>query len=154
MDKLRDFVNELEGKIPKAGMINETVSKSSVGWHIEHSLLAVNFIIEGLKNSNPEDYKWNFNFMRMLVFAMNKIPRGKGKAPETVIPKNTINADTLKKQIGIASEKIKELDTLMADNYIKHPVFGNMNLNQTMKFLVIHTKHHVDIINDIIKTEK
>ena len=154
MHKLIELINDLESRIQEAELINETVSGSSVGWHIEHALLSINFIIDELKNSNPEDYIRNFSLPRILVFTMNKIPRGRGKAPEIVQPKNNITADALKKQLKTASGKIKELEFLKPENYIKHPYFGDLNLKLAKKFLLIHTRHHIDIIKDIIKTKK
>jgi hypothetical protein len=151
MDKLSELLNELESKIPKQELINQTISKSSVGWHIEHTLLTINLIIRALKKSNQNDYKWKFNFPRVLVFSMNNIPRGGAKSPKAVQPKNNFNTESLKNHINIATERIKELSSLKKDNFFEHPVFGNLNLKPTIKFLEIHTNHHIKIINDIIK---
>ncbi len=75
MKKLNTLLMLLESKIEKSEQINLRVSKSSVGWHIEHTLLVINVIIAGLKNSNPGEYKWKFNLSRLFVFTFNKIPR-------------------------------------------------------------------------------
>jgi hypothetical protein len=154
MDKLSELLNELESRIPNQELINQTISKSSVGWHIEHILLTINLIVRALKNSKPNDYKWKFNFPRVLVFSMNNIPRGRAQSPRAVQPKNNFNVESLKKHIDFAAERIKELSSLKTDNFFEHPVFGNLNLKPTIKFLEIHTKHHIKIINDIIKSTK
>ncbi len=39
MDKLLKLLNELENNIPNSEKLNLSVSKSSVGWHIEHTLI-------------------------------------------------------------------------------------------------------------------
>jgi hypothetical protein len=152
MNELSELLNELGSKIPKQEFINLEISKSSVGWHIEHTLLTINLIVRALKNSNQNDYKWKFNFPRVLVFSMNSIPRGRAKSPKAVQSKNNFNSVSLKNHINIATERIKELSSLKTDNFFEHPVFGNLNLKPTIKFLEIHTRHHIKIINDIIKS--
>ena len=154
MKKLKTLLMELESKIENSDEINLQVSKSSVGWHIEHTLLVINVIITGLKNSNPVEYKWKFNLSRLFVFTLNKIPKGKGKAPDRVQPKNIFTTESLKNHLTLTSDKIKELNNLNTNQFIDHPVFGNLNLKSTIKFLHIHTHHHIEIIDDIIKTPK
>ena len=152
MNHLRHLLNELEIKIAKEDAINAAVSKSSVGWHIEHSLLTINMIIEALKKSDPISYQWKFSFIKTLVFTLNKIPRGRAKAPGIVQPKNTFTVETLKKHLDQTKEKLGEFATLQPNNYFEHPFFGKLKLKPTIKFLKIHTRHHLAIINDIIKS--
>lgn len=154
MNKLDQIIQAFESKIPKHELINPNVSKGSVGWHIEHSLLTFNLIIDALKKSNPTDYKWKFSLSKSLVFAFNKIPRGKAKAPSVVQPKNDFNRESMEKQIAIAKKNISDLDTLRPNNYFDHPFFGKLNLKPTKIFLAIHSTHHLKIINDIIESEK
>jgi len=152
MDKLNQLINELETLLPKHECANLRISQSIVGWHIEHTLLTLNLIIEQLIKSDPDTYKWQFNFTRTLVFAINKIPRGRAKAPKVVQPKVGFNAITLKNHLDYVKEKIKNLNSLKQDNYFAHPYFGNLNLKPTIKFLELHTKHHLNIMNDIVKS--
>ncbi len=154
MDKLLKLLNELESKIPNSERLNLSVSKSSVGWHIEHTLITTIEIIKALKNSMPQDYKWKFNPARVFVYAINKIPRGKGRAPQSVLPKGLIVTDNLSKNIQVAKMKVKELSDLHSNNYFEHPYFGKLNLKPSIKFLKLHTRHHIKIINDITKPDK
>lgn len=150
MNKLQQYLNELETKISKKENHNNDISKSNVGWHIEHILLTINLIIEEVRKSNPENYEWSFKLPRILVFATNKIPRGKAKAPKIVVPK-TYDEQTLLEHLKITKFKIQELENLISDKYFNHPFFGNLKLYKTIKFLEIHTSHHLKIINDILK---
>lgn len=149
MNKLSAYLNILKSKIPESEKLNLAVSKSSVGWHIEHTILATIKIIEALKKSNPAEYKWEFNLSRLYVYSINKIPRGRGKAPKSVLPADEITAETLKSSIVIAKIKIEELNNLNPNNYFVHPYFGKLNLKHTIKFLNIHARHHIKIIEDI-----
>lgn len=152
MKNFKRNVLALQNKIPQLEFINQRVSTASVGWHIEHSLLTINLIIETLQKSNPKDYEWKFNFPRLLVFTMNKIPRGKAKSPDIVQPKDDISIDSLKNKIDVTSKKINELNQLNSNHFFMHPYFGKLNLEPTIKFLEINTKHHLDIINEIVKS--
>jgi hypothetical protein len=152
MKPLKEQLFELEIKIDKNQLIAETVSASSVGWHIEHTLLTINLIIGALKRSNAETYQRKFSYARLIVFTMNKIPRGRGRAPKIVVPVIYDDA-SLKMHIQKAKEKIKELDFIDKNQYFEHPYFGHLKVKQAIKFLKIHTDHHIKIINDIIKNK-
>lgn len=151
MKELVSLISILESHIPQSGKINATVSSSPVGWHLSHSALVINQVIEGLKKSNPAEYKWKFSWPRIYVYTMGKIPRGRGKAPKSVQPTGNISADTLRNNLSLARFKLDELKILHPHNYIVHPYFGKLNVKSTLKFLYIHTKHHLEIIEDIVK---
>jgi len=150
MHNLLKQIKELESKIPNQENYNPEISKSNVGWHIEHILLTNKMILEAVEKSNPADYTWSFKLSRIVVFTMNKIPRGRAKAPKVVVPK-TYDEQTLLEHLKIVTAKIQGLENMSSDKYFDHPYFGNLRLNKTIKFLEIHTNHHLEIINDIMK---
>jgi len=144
------LLNELESYIPHYHVSRPEVSKGSVGWHIDHTLLTLNLIIDVMKKSNPEGYRWSFNIMRILVCNTGKIPRGKAKAPDVVQPKSLITPESLQLQLAAAKEGLMTLENLHPNQYFTHPFFGDLNRKPTVRFLKIHTYHHVKIIRDII----
>jgi len=149
MRNLTPLLNQLESHIVDFKKTNVAVSQSSIGWHIDHSLMVINGIIEQLKKSNPEQYKWQFNWNRIFIKSINKIPRGRGKAPKAVQPLESSSIEILNSKLHIANDSIIELENLEPNNYFKHPYFGNLNLKTTIWFLELHTKHHLKIIEDI-----
>jgi hypothetical protein len=152
MSSLSALVHELENKIPFSEKINTKISQAPAGWHIQHSLLVGLQIIQSVERSDPADYQYKFNLPKFLVYTLNKIPRGKAKAPERVIPKEAFNTDALKQDIQLLKNRLAVLDTLQPHNFIIHPIFGHLHLKATIKMLKLHTKHHIDIINDIIRS--
>jgi hypothetical protein len=40
------------------------------------------------------------------------------------------------------------------EQYFHHPFFGHLKLNKTIKFLEIHTNHHLQIIHEIIHSQR
>ena len=65
--KLNSLLDQIEKKIPLFESLNQQVSQATVGWHIEHTLLSVNKIIQLLINSKPEEYKWKFNSFKLCL---------------------------------------------------------------------------------------
>ena len=151
MNQLENLVSKLEKYIAQHDKQNAAVSEGSVGWHIDHTLLVLNGVTNGLKYSDPSAYKWSFDFKRIVVLAMGKIPRGRGKAPSAAQPKETPSQVSLTELVQKVSKKLKNLDDLTPNHNFAHPVFGQLNLKQTIRFLEIHTQHHLDIIKDILK---
>ena len=87
---------------------------------------------------------------KTLIFTLGKIPRGKGKAPKVVQPKEDVTQALLTEDIVKAKENIATLSNGHKNQYFLHPYFGHLNVRPTIKFLKIHTKHHLNIINDIL----
>ena len=153
MEKLLKQIKELEMHIPNYAKQQASVSSANVGWHIEHSLLVFVTIISALENSDPAFYKGSFNMNKFLVYALNKIPRGRGKAPKVVQPVGDMVPENVLPMVEKAIEKVNVLASLQKHHHFPHPYFGKLNLNETVKFLAIHTKHHLNIINDILKVK-
>lgn len=150
MEKLQNYITILETTIPSFMKENKSVSKSNVGWHIDHSLKVLLEVINALKNSNPEEYHWKFNKTRFIIFTIGFIPRGKGKAPKSVRAFEPIIKNDLNDQIETSKSALKILNNIDKKANFNHPYFGKLNLKQTIYFLEIHTKHHLKIIDDII----
>lgn len=153
MVRLQNLIDQLEAQIPNGNVLNEKVSASPVSWHIEHSLLVIDITLLGLKKSNAGDYKWEFSFWRWVTFTLNKFPRGRAKAPKAVQPAEWADTAALQAHAVKTRESLKEFLQLDPMQFMKHPIFGKLNLKHTLRFLDIHTRHHLAIINDILKSQ-
>lgn len=152
-DKLHDFLKELESSIDDRDMISESVSSVNIGWQTEHSLLVLDSVIEALKSSNPSEFKKKFNFTKFVIFTLGRIPRGKGRAPKSVKPKEIASKEKLDNLVIKVRENVNGLSTLESGKFFKHPLFGNMRLNDSIQFLELHTEHHLKIIRAIQKAQ-
>ena len=117
MSGLENLLNRIETKIPFYESSNHSVSKSNVGWHIEHILLTINKVSGAIAKSDPNTYSWKFSFSRLLIMTIKKLPRGKVNAPDVVQPKEIFNTETLLTHLSKTREKIKALETINKDNY-------------------------------------
>ncbi len=151
MESLASLINELENKIPFIEQKNEAISQVTVGWHLEHSLLALIKMITAVEHSNPAEYKEKFNLKRLIVLTLGKIPRGRAKVPDSVKPADETNLTNLQGLIEKAKQKAELFEQLSQDKFFTHPVFGDLQVNKARRVIAIHTYHHLKIINDIIK---
>ena len=154
MHSLETLIAQLEAAVPQFEKINPSISKSNIGWHIDHTLMVLIGIIDTTSKTDPSKYKWEFNFKRFVVMARRKIPRGKATAPKSVQPLGDFTQESLLHKIEKAKSKLEELKQLPSDKYFPHPGLGNMKLKQMIKFLEIHTKHHLRIIEEIFLSEE
>jgi len=148
------WVEQLSAQAAHCETSCPAVSGGSVGWHIAHSFLTIHVIVDALQGSRPGDYKWSFNWKRALVYGLGRIPRGRAKAPRAVRPPEQHSAASLEAQGAAVLEKIKILDGLPSNHFFRHPYFGLLNLRPSKRFLVMHTKHHFSIVQDILQQKK
>ena len=150
--KLLKAIDELESYINKRTLSNEAVSKSTIGWQISHALKVLYGVTKTIAKSNPEDYKWHFNFKRMVILTTKTIPKGKAKAPKAVRPvEEDVTEEALLGFIQKSKAAIENTLTCEPNAYFEHPYFGLLNRDNAILFLEIHTEHHLKIIRNIAK---
>ncbi len=150
MNTINPILVILSSKINAFDRKNIDVSKSSVGWHLEHSLKTIDQIITACKKSDPSIYQWKFKLNRFLILdVLQKIPREKAKAPKVVQPEGDISKESLQLHFEKVCQNLENWEDMNENCYFFHPYFGNLNKKTTEKFLALHTNHHLKIIEDI-----
>jgi hypothetical protein len=145
------YIKKLEHYLSVKDKRKASISTSDVAWQIDHSLKVVNLVSDTLLKSNPEDYKSNFNKWRLLLFTIGYFPRGKVKAPKFVKPPEIITLEDLNEQIKLAYQNIDKLKSAHKHVHFKHFIFGELHKKRAIRFLQLHTNHHLKIIRDILK---
>lgn len=89
------------------------------------------------------------------VLGTGFIPRGIGKAPSASLPDAPVNIERLREAIDIQAGHINTIDTMRKETLrlrqqFRHPVFGFLTPRQWMRFVHVHTKHHMKIVRDIL----
>jgi len=141
----------IENAIPFYGQHQKSVSAKNVAWHLDHSLKVISSVCDALKTSSPEDYKSTFSFIKFYIFLRGSIPRGKAKAPKSVVSNDEILKSAIESQLTSAKINLQEIKNLPANSHFQHPYFGKLSLKKSQRFLAIHTNHHLAIVNDILK---
>ena len=146
---LNTLLTQIEENIPFHEKINPSVSESRVGWQLDHSLKVIHGVCTITIKTNPDKYKKNFNLWRSILFTLCHIPRGKTKDPKIVLPPEIITEDDLRKQLQASKKLIEQVKPLPKTSHFIHHVFGTLSKQQVLRFLEVHTKHHLKIVNDI-----
>jgi hypothetical protein len=151
MQQLENILNEINRRIEFHEKLSENVSKVSIGWHLEHTMLVLINVAQAIEASNPSDYRFQFKLIRYVIMTIKKIPRGKARAPKGVCPaEEGRTVKSLQAQLQSARLSVQKLGTLNKNQFFAHPYFGNMKLKAAVKFLGIHSNHHLAIVKDIL----
>jgi len=148
---LSDELEEMVEKTMNKDLLDENTSIRGVDWHLDHTYRVIISVSKLLVRSNPDEYKRDFNLSRSVVFMTNTIPRGKGRAPMSVITSDEITEESLKALHTKSTELLNEIKSLPAHCFFKHPIFGILDLEMSKQFIKIHTIHHLKIMREILK---
>ena len=149
-DFLKPYLQELQLHIANRDSFNPKVSKVPVAWHLDHSLKVINSICNALATSDPKVYKSNFNASRIFCYTFGYLPRGIAKSPRHTLPPDTIETEDINEQLRVVQLKLESFAALDDNANFKHPYFNQLNKRQAKRFLELHTRHHLKIIEDII----
>lgn len=152
MPLLQKELLKLEKEIENSDKIAINVSSSNVAWHLDHSLKVIHRVCNFLIESDPSDYAWKFNKWRLLVFLKGDFPRGKARAPKQVLPPKIITINAIKTQLKEVQQLLIAVDKSSKKSYFDHHIFGKLHNKKTVRFLEIHTNHHIKIIDDILNS--
>ena len=118
---------EIEKSFLFKNEINSKISKTAVGWHLDHALKVFNTVSEKTINSNPKKYIARFNFKQWFLFKLGFFPRGKVRAPKMVLPPEQILEVDMQMQLQQAYANLKQLELLPENIFIDHHIFGMLN---------------------------
>lgn len=151
--KLHAIIEELSQHIPNKDLVKPKVSSSSVAWQISHSLKVMYLSLKAVETSDPSEYDAGFNLKKSLVLAIGYIPRGSVKAPKMVQPEEgEISESFLRESIEKIKQKIQKLPEISQEkSFMPHPLMGKLHRADTIRFLEVHTNHHLKIIREIVK---
>ncbi len=145
------LTEEIEQYIPHASKAADKVSKRGVDWHLDHTLRIILSICRTLKESRPENYRPRFNLIGFLILKTGYIPRGKAKAPRAFDSKKRVSEERLRGLLEEARGELRDIEGLPPKSFFPHPYFGDLNLKQSHRFIVVHSRHHLKIVRDIVR---
>jgi hypothetical protein len=135
-----------------------TVSAWSSEQHLAHVALANELVLRNLKSlasgrgallvhgaeSNPR---------AVALLAEGRLPRGQAQSPRMVRPPERVERALLGQWLADGRAALAELDprTLPAhEPKIPHQLLGPLDAPQWARFAVVHTRHHLAIVREIL----
>lgn len=143
-------ITKLVAYIPQMEARNEKVSKVDVAWQLDHSLRVLIEVSKSMVASDPGTYQAKFNLRFRILSALNWIPRGKGRTPKAVMAQETISKEGLQQKVIEAKQLLQRVEKLSDKHYFDHPLFGHIKKRQALRFLNMHTQHHLKIVREIV----
>lgn len=147
-------LNKAESCITDRNRIAFNVSPVDVAWHLDHLLKVIIGIHLSLDKSDPAKFKYSWNFYRSFVLTLGRFPRGFVMSPEAVLPPDNIKTSAIYAQLKDARLVLNNFSELAKNQYFNHSDLGVLDRDSALKFVGIHTRHHLRIIRDIVKQSK
>ena len=148
----KDFgLSELRDYVPRAAERDADVSGWSVGMHVQHVSLAMVAVCRSLVASEPPVPRSRFNFVRSIVFASGRIPRGRAKSPDPAVPSEGVSEEELRALLDESERQLEAARVAPPDAWFRHFAFGVLDRDRTLKFIGIHNRHHLRIVQDILR---
>jgi|ERR1700743_633526 len=142
-----------------------TVTPPGGGWsyaevysHILQADLGSSIAMERCINGTANPTKKGLNLLGRLVLFFHRFPPVKVKVPEKTaakMPVNKISKEEARNLLIKCRKRINEIAPLvnnaLPQNRHKHPRLGNLDARNWLKFILIHTKHHLKQLDRIEK---
>jgi len=137
----------------------EAVSAWSPAQHVDHILRALDVLwgrAEALAEGRSDEIRTRGGpgLLARVVLLAGWIPRGRGRAPETVLPDPRPVRHRLREALRDATRRAEGL-RIRADAFARapgvlpHPQLGDFDAKRWIRFADVHTRHHLAIIADI-----
>jgi hypothetical protein len=147
-------LRELRAAVADADLCVPAVSKWSVGMHVHHCCLGMIGILESLAGSTPPPPRSRFSLAATFVFLTGRIPRGRGEAPDSVVPDQDVSHDTLMELLDKSERMLAATSELDPGTWFKHFAFGVLDRDKAVKLIGIHNNHHLRIMSDIVSAHR
>jgi hypothetical protein len=152
LDELLNVANQPEIAAVRAN----DVSGWSVAEQLEHLLLTDRMILDGfnaLLDSTLTSAGGGPTAIGRFILLSGYIPRGRGRAPKGVVP-GTLSPSEIASGFEGVKMRFEKLATQLGEieasgATYRHPLLGDFNPGQWLKFVKIHHHHHQKLIRDI-----
>lgn len=141
---------------------NTQISDWSIGQQLHH-IGSVNrtvamSLIKLVQDATDRDADRRATLTGVSVLASGYIPRGRGKAPARLRPSNDLSRGDVVNSINKSRAKVEELNVFGAllktrMGRIEHPFLGYLKPSQWVRFINVHTEHHLKIVREIERSK-
>ena len=147
-------LDSIEQLLAHASLKAESVSSKSIGWHLHHLSLTNVGVLYSLHKNEPGNFTEEKNRIRENVFGRGTIRRGVVQAPDAVNPEDVPQEERIKALLEKQRALFSTIDTLPASAYFQHPFMGPLDKKASIEFMVIHNKHHLSIVEEVLAAHR
>ena len=160
--QLGHFFDDVESMLewPDAVLfqINEEVSAWSPAQQLYHILRANGMMLKGIQlichGHRMADNEGEPNDAGRHLLVHGFI-RGKAKAPDAVVPPETVSREDLRDSLARSRRKHAETEAFLpqipeATGRLPHHILGMLNASEWLRLARLHSEHHHAIIRDIV----
>ena len=130
----------------------EAVSQWSVAQQLDHALRVCASIL-GRIDAPGEAIPKKLHWIGRAILVTGYIPRGKGKSPTSLLPV-LCSREELRQSVSDTRAVLERVVVGAAsesnDRIVMHPMFGGLTAKEAFAFAIIHTRHHLAIVRDIL----
>jgi len=156
MTELTETMAQLRGYIKHAAAIEPGVSSWTVGDHVEHVLIVCGGFAVALVSGRAVPSSADDETVRMQAYSKHRvldtgsIPRGSVTAPPAGQPKGGLDADALHALSEKTSARLARAANVPETALAHHPLLGELTRDEVFRFLDVHARHHMAIMDDIL----
>jgi len=151
LQKLINLLITCEQELALKDSLSTAISSWSVYQQVDHLLTVCERVLHRLTTDKGETQLKPLTLLGRATLWTGWIPRGRADAPAEVLPASRSKAELLQllTQLGAVLAEVKDSAKPICCSGFHHPLLGYLTGTQWLKFLTIHTKHHLKIIRDI-----
>ena len=131
----------------------ERISAWSPAEHLDHTYKVSMSIVRRITDEDAKPSPRGINLIGRVILMLGWIPRGRGKTPPRLSGEVCTGAH-IEEALARLDQALGALpmDAVTASRspIVPHPLFGGLTPSQALRFIVVHTKHHLRIVDDIL----
>ena len=149
LDELRRLVSMPDGDLSACAQCSAWTPAE----HLDHTLKVTKSIVRRLLDLEAPS-SGGITPAGRLILLLGRIPRGRGKSPERLRGTKVSQAQLLESLQALEADVQRLGDAHLAKKrgaVVPHPRFGGLTPAQAIRFAVVHNRHHVLIIRDVLR---
>jgi hypothetical protein len=160
LQRLREQIDELRrlAALDEGALFaTSTVSAWTPAEHADHLIKVCTSVVQRLLDARPPAELKRLNVIGRLILLAGRIPRGRGRSPERLRGARVSAAELLEslQRLEAGIEQLNEsILSAKRGRVVPHPYFGGLDPLQAIRFAVIHNRHHLLIINDVLHSRR
>jgi len=155
--RIRRQAAQMRRTFSEAGGDLATIPVPKSSWcaaaHFDHMIKVAHSILYVLAKPEIVAAPRGINLLGRIVLVLGWMPRGRAQAPER-LRGGAVTVEELQARL---TELEAMLDRVAGRTdaptvpILRHPTFGGLTREQALRFIIIHTEHHLKIVRTVIR---